>query len=168
MDDLTADRTPETHLSTLRIRGYLGTSLVGDKPAVYRFPKEPLPVNKLALAGTWTTEYEHFTAGPDARLAFTYRARNANLVLAGTGTGTGTGKVTVIVDGKVTKTINVSGSPTLHRLTDDNEVRTGPPRTAPGRGAGGVRLHPRMSRPLGASRAPLVMPRPIRTPEGSE
>ncbi|MFJ9624662.1 cytochrome c biogenesis protein DipZ [Streptomyces sp. NPDC101181] len=118
MDDLTADRTPETYLSNLRIRGYVGTPLTDGKPAVYRFPKEPLPVNKLSLDGTWTAGYEHFTAGPDARLAFTYRAKNANLVLAGTG------KVTVLVDGKVTKTINVSGSPTLHRLTDDDEART--------------------------------------------
>ncbi|NEC17582.1 cytochrome c biogenesis protein DipZ [Streptomyces parvus] len=118
MDDLTAGRTPETYLSNLRIRGYVGTPLTDGKPAVYRFPEEPLPVNRLSLAGTWTAGYEHFTAGPDARLAFTYRAKNANLVLAGTG------KVTVLVDGKVTKTINVSGSPTLHRLTDDDEART--------------------------------------------
>ncbi|NEE31406.1 redoxin domain-containing protein, partial [Streptomyces sp. SID7982] len=118
MDDLTAGRTPETYLSTLRIRGYLGTPLVDDKPAVYRFPKEPLPLNKLSLDGTWTAGYEHFTAGPEARLAFTYRAKNANLVLAGTG------KVTVIVDGRTTKTIDVSGSPTLYRLTDDKDPRT--------------------------------------------
>ncbi|MFJ7087066.1 cytochrome c biogenesis protein DipZ [Streptomyces griseus] len=118
MDDLTADRTPETYLSNLRIRGYVGTPLTDNRPAVYRFPKEPLPVNRLSLAGTWTAGYEHFTAGPEARLAFTYRARNANLVLAGTG------KVTVLVDGKVTKTINVSGSPTLHRLTDEKDPRT--------------------------------------------
>ncbi|MEU5329460.1 cytochrome c biogenesis protein DipZ [Streptomyces parvus] len=118
MDDLTAGRTPETYLSTLRIRGYLGTPLVDDKPAVYRFPKEPLPLNKLSLDGTWTAGYERFTAGADARLAFSYRAKNANLVLAGTG------KVTVIVDGRTTKTIDVSGSPTLYRLTDDKDPRT--------------------------------------------
>ncbi|MFF2863053.1 cytochrome c biogenesis protein DipZ [Streptomyces rubiginosohelvolus] len=118
MDDLTAGRTPETYLSTLRIRGYLGTPLVDDKPTVYRFPKDPLPLNKLSLDGTWTAGYERFTAGADARLAFSYRARNANLVLAGTG------KVTVIVDGRTTKTIDVSGSPTLYRLTDDKDPRT--------------------------------------------
>ncbi|MFJ9636117.1 hypothetical protein [Streptomyces sp. NPDC101178] len=65
-----------------------------------------------------TAGYEHFTAGPDARLAITYRAKNANLVLAGTG------KVTVVVDGKATRTIDVSGSPTLYRLTDDKDPRT--------------------------------------------
>ncbi|MFJ5046221.1 cytochrome c biogenesis protein DipZ [Streptomyces sp. NPDC088719] len=118
MDDLAADRTPETYLSNLRIRGYVGTPLVDDRPAVYRFPKGDLPLNKLSLDGTWTAGYEEFTAGRDARIAFTYRAKNANVVLAGTG------KVSVLVNGVVTKTLRVTGSPTLHRLTDDRDPRT--------------------------------------------
>ncbi|WP_257137174.1 redoxin domain-containing protein [Streptomyces sp. b62] len=118
MDDLAADRTPETYLSNLRIRGYVGTPLVDDRPTAYRFPKGSLPVNKLSLDGTWTAGYEQFTAGKDAKLAFTYRAKNANLVLAGTG------KVTVLVNGEATKTISVTGSPTLYRLTDDKDART--------------------------------------------
>ncbi|MFE9051501.1 cytochrome c biogenesis protein DipZ [Streptomyces rubiginosohelvolus] len=118
MDDLAADRTPETYLSNLRIRGYVGTPLVDDRPTAYRFPKSSLPVNKLSLDGTWTAGYEQFTAGKDAKLAFTYRAKNANLVLAGTG------KVTVLVNGEATKTISVTGSPTLYRLTDDKDART--------------------------------------------
>ncbi|NEB36216.1 cytochrome c biogenesis protein CcdA [Streptomyces sp. SID14515] len=119
MDDLAADRTPETYLSNLRIRGYVGTPLVDDEPTVYRFPKSgALPLNRLSLDGTWTAGYERFTAGPEARLAFTYRAKNANLVLAGTG------KVTVLVNGEVTRTVSVSGPPTLYRLTDDRDPRT--------------------------------------------
>ncbi|MFD3816763.1 cytochrome c biogenesis protein DipZ [Streptomyces rubiginosohelvolus] len=118
MDDLAADRTPETYLSNLRIRGYVGTPLVDDRPTAYRFPKGSLQVNKLSLDGTWTAGYEQFTAGKDAKLAFTYRAKNANLVLAGTG------KVTVLVNGEATKTISVTGSPTLYRLTDDKDART--------------------------------------------
>ncbi|MFI5484039.1 cytochrome c biogenesis protein DipZ [Streptomyces rubiginosohelvolus] len=118
MDDLAADRTPETYLSNLRIRGYVGTPLVDDRPTVYRFPKGSLPVNKLSLDGTWTAGYEQFTAGKGAKLAFTYRAKNANLVLADTG------KVTVLVNGEATKTISVTGSPTLYRLTDDKDART--------------------------------------------
>ncbi|MFF7495882.1 cytochrome c biogenesis protein DipZ [Streptomyces rubiginosohelvolus] len=118
MDDLAADRTPETYLSNLRIRGYVGTPLVDDRPTAYRFPKGPLPLNKLSLDGTWTAGYEQFTAGKDAKLAFTYRAKNANLVLAGTG------KVTVLVNGEATKTISVTGSPTLYRLTDDKDAST--------------------------------------------
>ncbi|MER6597933.1 hypothetical protein ACWDBC_26150 [Streptomyces parvus] len=53
----------------------------------------------------------------DARLAFTYRAKNANLVLAGTG------KVTVLVNGEVARTINVTGSSAPYRLTDDEDAR---------------------------------------------
>ncbi|MGW8988149.1 hypothetical protein ACWGQ9_36590 [Streptomyces parvus] len=51
-------------------------------------------------------------------MAFTYRAKNANLVLAGTG------KVTVLVNGEVTRTINVTGSSAPYRLTDDEDART--------------------------------------------
>ncbi|MFE5542009.1 cytochrome c biogenesis protein DipZ [Streptomyces sp. NPDC056492] len=114
-DDLTAGRTPETYLSTSRIRGYTGIpELAKDRAAVYAYPAGGVRLNELALAGTWTAAYEKFTAGPDARLALTYRAKNANLVLAGEGT------LTVLVDGKETTPVKVHGSPTLYRLTDDD------------------------------------------------
>ncbi|MFF0215984.1 cytochrome c biogenesis protein DipZ [Streptomyces vinaceus] len=117
-DDLTEGRTPETYLSTGRIRGYTGTpELAKDKATAYAFPADGVPPGRLSLAGTWTTGYEQFTAGPDARLAFTYRAKNANLVLAGEGT------VTVLIDGKQTKTLRIHGAPTLYRLTDDGTAR---------------------------------------------
>ncbi|EFG05024.1 Integral membrane C-type cytochrome biogenesis protein dipZ (plasmid) [Streptomyces clavuligerus] len=118
MDDLTKDRTPESYLSTHRIRNYTGTSLTDDTPTRYRFPRQPLPLNYISLDGTWTAGYEHFTAGPGARLALTYRAKNANIVLAGTG------KVTVLVNGTPTRTLTISGTPALHRLTDDGTPRT--------------------------------------------
>ncbi|MFJ5641571.1 cytochrome c biogenesis protein DipZ [Streptomyces sp. NPDC093223] len=114
---LTKDRTPETYLSNMRISGYVGDPLLNDKPRTYRFPKD-IPVNRLSLDGTWTAGYQYFTAGDHARLAFTYRARNVNLVLGGTGT------VTVLVDGKTVKSVPVAGSPTLYRLVDENTART--------------------------------------------
>ncbi|MGW3517886.1 cytochrome c biogenesis protein DipZ [Streptomyces hydrogenans] len=117
-DQLTAGRTPETYLSTHRIRGYTGTpELTEDKPVTYSYPPGGTPLNKISLAGTWTAGYEHFTAGKGARLALTYRAQNANLVLAGEGT------VTVLVDGEPTRTIEVHGTPTLYRLTDHDSPR---------------------------------------------
>ncbi|MEU8881871.1 cytochrome c biogenesis protein CcdA [Streptomyces hydrogenans] len=117
-DQLTAGRTPETYLSTHRIRGYTGTpELTEEKPVTYSYPPGGTPLNKISLAGTWTAGYEHFTAGKDARLALTYRAQNANLVLAGEGT------VTVLVDGEPTRTIEVHGTPTLYRLTDHGSPR---------------------------------------------
>ncbi|MFD4543269.1 cytochrome c biogenesis protein DipZ [Streptomyces bauhiniae] len=114
---LTRDRTPETYLSNLRISGYTGDPLLDDKPKKYRLPNE-VPLNRLALDGTWTAGYQYFTAGDGARLAFTYHAKNANLVLAGKGT------VTVLVDGKAVRTVSVHGTPTLHRLVDDTSART--------------------------------------------
>ncbi|OKJ63492.1 thiol:disulfide interchange protein [Streptomyces sp. CB02009] len=117
-DRLTADRTPETYLSTHRIRGYAGTpELAEDKPVAYAYPADGVRPNEIALAGTWTAGYEHFTSGKDARLALTYHARNANLVLAGEGS------VTVLVDGAPARTIRVHGTPTLYRLTDHDEAR---------------------------------------------
>ncbi|MFD0020751.1 cytochrome c biogenesis protein CcdA [Streptomyces sp. NPDC058382] len=110
-DDLTADRTPETYLSNLRIRNYVGTPLVDDKATDYRFPAD-IPRNSLSLEGTWTAGYDHFTAGEDARLAFTYHAKNVNLVLSGEG------PVTVLVNGRVTKTVQVHGTPSLYSLVD--------------------------------------------------
>ncbi|MGV9706154.1 redoxin domain-containing protein [Streptomyces sp. NPDC003483] len=114
---LTKDRTPETYLSNLRISGYVGDPLLDDKPKTYRFPSK-IGVNKLSLDGTWTAGYQYFTTGDNARLAFTYRAKNVNLVLAGKGS------VTVLVDGKRVRTIPVEGTPTLHRLVDDSTART--------------------------------------------
>ncbi|MFE4057854.1 cytochrome c biogenesis protein DipZ [Streptomyces sp. NPDC059096] len=114
--ELTDDRTPETYLSNLRIRGYIGNPLVDDKATTYRLPAR-IPVNRLALDGTWTAGYDFFTAGPGARLAFTYMAKNVNLVLAGEG------PVTVLVNGQVTRTVRVHGTPTLYRLVDDDTAR---------------------------------------------
>lgn len=113
---LTRDRTPETYLSNLRISGYVGDPLLDDRPKTYHFPAS-VPLNRLSLDGTWTAGYDHFTAGADARLAFTYKARNVNLVLAGNG------PVTVLVDGKATRTLHVDGTPTMHRLVDDDTPR---------------------------------------------
>ncbi|AXG80880.1 cytochrome c biogenesis protein DipZ [Streptomyces paludis] len=113
---LTRDRTPETYLSNLRVRGYVGDPLVDDKPAVYRFPAA-VPADGIALDGTWTAGYEHFTAGPDAALALNYHARNVNVVLAGSG------PVEVLVDGRTVKTLRVDGTPTLYSLVDGDTAQ---------------------------------------------
>ncbi|MGW7066994.1 cytochrome c biogenesis protein DipZ [Streptomyces sp. NPDC054855] len=113
--ELTQDRTPETYLSNLRIRGYVGEPLVDDKATVYRIQSD-LPRNRLSLGGTWTAGYEYFTAGPDARLAFAYKAKNVNVVLSGNG------PVEVLRDGKVIKTLQVNGAPTLYSLIDDDSA----------------------------------------------
>ncbi|MDV5145079.1 cytochrome c biogenesis protein DipZ [Streptomyces sp. SBC-4] len=108
-----ADRTPETYLSTQRIRRYVGDPLVKDEAVVYRLPAT-VPQDGVAIGGTWTAGYEHFTAGRDARLAITYQAKKVHLVLAGQG------PVTVLSDGKPLTTVQVSGTPTLYTLVDDD------------------------------------------------
>ncbi|WNI21879.1 cytochrome c biogenesis protein DipZ [Streptomyces sp. ITFR-16] len=115
-DALTKDRTPETYLSNLRIRNYTGDPLEDDRAKTYRLPAA-LPVNGIGIGGTWTAGYEHFTAGADARIGLNYRAKNVNVVLAGTG------QVTVRVNGKETRTVQVEGAPTLYRLVDDKDAR---------------------------------------------
>lgn len=123
--ELTEGRTPETYLSNLRIRGYIGDPLVDDKAFVYRMPSN-FPLNTLTLGGTWTAGYEYFTAGPDARLAFAYKARNVNVVLSGNG------PVEILLNGKVTRTLQVNGAPTVYPLVKDDRaheatVESGPP-----------------------------------------
>ncbi|MEW2164840.1 cytochrome c biogenesis protein CcdA [Streptomyces sp. NPDC007084] len=115
-DDLTQDRTPETYLSNFRIRNYVGDPLADDKAKTYHFPAD-IPVNGVALDGTWTAGYEYFTAGPDARIALNYRAKNANVVLAGDGS------VQVSVNGGPTRTVEVHGTPTLHELVSTAKAR---------------------------------------------
>ncbi len=114
-DALTEDRTPETYLSTHRIDRYIGDPLATDEPRRYRLPAD-LPRDAVALGGTWTAGYEHFTAGREARIAPDYRARKVHLVLAGQG------PVEVLVDGKPTRTIQVDGTPTLHTLVDEDDA----------------------------------------------
>lgn len=109
--DLTAQRTPETYLSNLRIRGYVGDPLVDDRAKVYHYPSA-VPQDGIALNGTWTAGYEHFTAGKDASLALNYRAKKVYLVLGGNG------PVRVTEDGKPVRTVQVHGTPTLYTLVD--------------------------------------------------
>ncbi|MBB5935153.1 cytochrome c biogenesis protein DipZ [Streptomyces zagrosensis] len=116
-DDLTEGRTPETYLSTHRISRYTGDPLAADTAKRYRFPADA-PRDAVTLDGIWTAGYEHFTAGRDARLALTYRAKKVHLVLAGKG------PVEVLVDGKVTKTVQVNGVPTLYTLVDEDTPHT--------------------------------------------
>ncbi|MER5768612.1 cytochrome c biogenesis protein DipZ [Streptomyces sp. NPDC001985] len=113
--DLTEGRTPETYLSHQRIRRYTGDPIAADRLKTYRMPGE-LRRDGVALGGTWTAGYEHFTAGADARLALHYRARNVNLVLAGKG------PVEVLVNGRHRTTIQVTGAPTMYSLIDEPEA----------------------------------------------
>ncbi len=115
--DVTVARgtTPETYLSTQRIDRYVGTSLAEAKSRQYHAPAR-LPNDAVSINGTWTTTYEDFTAGAGARIDLDYQAKKVYLVLGGHG------PVRVLVNGKVTRTLQVSGPPTLYTLVDDSSA----------------------------------------------
>ncbi len=53
--------------------------------ATYTFPEEQA-ADTVAFGGTWTTDYQGATAGPDAGLRLRYHAKVVQVVLGGTGT----------------------------------------------------------------------------------
>jgi cytochrome c biogenesis protein CcdA/thiol-disulfide isomerase/thioredoxin len=77
--------------------------------ATYHFPSS-LPLDDLALSGTWTSASEDLTAGASAQIELSFMADDVYLVLGGTGT------LNVSVNGSHTKTISVSGIPRLYTL----------------------------------------------------
>lgn len=108
--------TPETYLSTQRIDRYVGDTLVEAKPEQYHAPAK-LSNDGISINGTWTTTYEDFTAGANARIDLNYQAEKVYLVLGGHG------PVKVLINGKLVRTIQVSGSPTLYTLVNDNTAQ---------------------------------------------
>jgi cytochrome c biogenesis protein CcdA/thiol-disulfide isomerase/thioredoxin len=114
--DATPDeqQTPETYLGSqyapLHASG--GIPNGGNNNQLFQFPAAVQP-DTFALAGAWRGGAESLTSGPGAQLQLSYQARDVYLVLGGTGT------VTVQMDGKTTKTIDVSGVPKLYTLVDN-------------------------------------------------
>jgi cytochrome c biogenesis protein CcdA/thiol-disulfide isomerase/thioredoxin len=103
-----ASLTPETYLGAAHTPlATSGSPVAPGRTRDYGFPAT-LDPDTFALDGTWTSDREHLTAGPGARLRLDFHATSVHLVLGGTGT--------VTVDG--TKTITVSGPPTLYTLLD--------------------------------------------------
>jgi hypothetical protein len=78
-----------------------------------------IPLNGIALGGGWNVSGENFTAGSGARVAMTYRARKAYVVLSGHG------QVTVSENGKDVRTFPVSGTPTLYPLLNHASATQG-------------------------------------------
>ncbi len=101
--------TPETYLGTQRIRRYVGDDLAEAKPKDYHAPAT-LPNDGISINGDWTTTYEDFTAGADARIDLNYQAKKVYLVLGGHG------PVRILINGKLVRTLQVAGVPTLYTL----------------------------------------------------
>jgi cytochrome c biogenesis protein CcdA/thiol-disulfide isomerase/thioredoxin len=109
--------TPETYLGSDRLGNVVGSPIVQGREATYTIPKV-VPQNAFAYGGHWLVDPERIVAGEGARLRLSYHARNVYLVL---GKGAADGSVRVSVDGKLEKTVGVTGD-RLYTLV----VRAGP------------------------------------------
>ena len=76
----------------------------------------PLPhdlnQNDLAYAGRWRVEVQRIVAARDARLRLHFHAQHVYLVLGGRGT------VRALVNGRLARTVRVSGAPRLYTILD--------------------------------------------------
>ena len=113
--------TPETFLSVGKRFNAAGGYEEGE--STYAFPADQ-PADTFAFDGTWTTDYQAATAGPEARVRLTFTARDVFMVLGGEGT------VRAVVrdaDGDVVeeREVEVSGAPTLYGLLEADDPVTG-------------------------------------------
>jgi cytochrome c biogenesis protein CcdA/thiol-disulfide isomerase/thioredoxin len=101
--------TPESYLGYARLDRFANGAPAYDVADDYRFP-EQLPLDFLAYAGRWTVEPSRIVAQRGARLRLHYQANDIFLVLGGKG------RVDVLVDGRRTRSVAVSGTPRLHTI----------------------------------------------------
>ncbi|TML24247.1 MAG: redoxin domain-containing protein [Actinobacteria bacterium] len=110
--------TPESYLGYARLANF-DEFVTYDKPALYHFPKRTLSRDELAYAGRWTVHPSRIVAGDDARLRLRFQARDIFLVLGGRG------RLSVLVDGRMLRTIEVAGPPRLDTLARFPRLDTG-------------------------------------------
>ena len=110
--------TPESYLGYQRLARYVGTSIVKNRAATYRFPSS-LPANDLSLSGQWTVQGEDIVAGSAAELRIDIDASEVYLVLSGSGT------VTATLNGKALPTQHVAGVPSLYTIVSGSDVQHG-------------------------------------------
>ena len=102
--------TPESYLGYARLDRFANGRVALDEEAAYRFPDRPLRLDELSYSGFWTVQPSRIVAGRDARLRLPFQANDIFLVLAGRG------QVTARVDGRVVRTVPVSGTPRLYTI----------------------------------------------------
>lgn len=117
----TGPLSPETYVGYERLQDEAfaaDPALVIDDPTRYQLPSQ-LPLGTLGFGGTWTVNSEEATAGSDAQLELGFEAADVYLVLGGNG------KVQVSVDGRHSRTVDVSGIPGLYTLVGNANEETG-------------------------------------------
>ena len=97
--------TPETYLGTARAAGWVGGEpLFGTHR--YLAPSYTLAVNDFAYGGTWSIGNQQALAGPGATIEARVQAENVYIVLSPPSHGSG--HVSVSVDGRPTRTLDVT------------------------------------------------------------
>ncbi|MEZ0446259.1 cytochrome c biogenesis protein DipZ [Cellulomonas sp. ICMP 17802] len=123
VDDTTpqGDVTPETFLSVGKRTNVAGDYREGE--ASYVLPSTQAP-DTVAFGGTWTTDYQGATAGPDAALRLTYHAKVVQAVMGGSGTVTATVRDE---DGTVVDRVDltVGGAPKAYPLVGGSSAAVG-------------------------------------------
>ncbi len=110
--------TPESYLGFERLARFVGSRVVANREAAYRFPRSLGP-DQLAYEGRLVVEPERIVARRGARLRIQFTGREVNLVLGGTG------KVEVLLDGRPSSTVAIGGEPRLYRLVEVPKLREG-------------------------------------------
>jgi cytochrome c biogenesis protein CcdA/thiol-disulfide isomerase/thioredoxin len=112
------ETTRETYLSVGKVVNYGGVGRYDEGSLDFDYPPNQTD-DTFALRGPWTLDYQGATAGGDASsIALNYHAKDVFIVAGGEGT------LTVTRDGE-TKTVPISGPPTLHQIVDDDAVQRG-------------------------------------------
>jgi cytochrome c biogenesis protein CcdA/thiol-disulfide isomerase/thioredoxin len=115
----TGELSPETYVGYERLQ-YLvpSDSVTANAPAVYHFPSS-LPLGGMGWSGTWTEHAEEATADSGAQMELSFLAKDVYLVLGGSGT------IQESLNGRLYKTIKVSGVPGLYTLYQASATSTG-------------------------------------------
>jgi thiol-disulfide isomerase/thioredoxin len=115
----TGHATPESYLGWERLDRFVGSIVVPDRVATYRFPVARLGTSEFAYAGRIRVERERLVAVRNAALRLQFIAREVNLVLGGRG------KVDVLLNGRFRRSIEIAREPRLYRLLALPELSEG-------------------------------------------
>jgi len=110
---------PETYLGTER-SSYLQAETMTDGVTQTFSPPSALSTDMYDLAGSWTPSSQDIIAGKYASLNLQFSGDHDIYLVLG-----GKGSVKVAVNGVITKTVPVTGFPTLYTLLSSSSARSG-------------------------------------------
>lgn len=119
----TESTTPETYLGVGKVVNYSGPTRYVSGTDDYSYPADQAP-DTFALSGRWSLDYQGATARDGASIRVDYHAKNVYIVVGGTGS------LSIRRDG-ATRTVPISGPPTLHKIVDTQDNEPGRVEVAP-------------------------------------